>query len=128
MSKRPPEPSRRQRWLPYVRRIADMIAMRDWTVAISEEAPSGDDSIASVNCCDGRKVATLRFSNGFFFDTRAEQRQTVLHELIHCHFAPFYETAKRKTRGDATIHMLMEYAVDGLADGFAPLLPLPSVK
>jgi hypothetical protein len=121
------KPTRRQKWLPYVRELADLLALKDWQVVVSEEKPDGD-AIASVNCCDGRKLATVKLSEGFFSDSIEDQRQTITHELIHCHLAPFWEAVKRKARHDETLVMLMEYSVDGIADAVGPLLPLPKVK
>jgi hypothetical protein len=67
------EITRRQRWLPYVRMIADTIALKDWHVNIQEETPSVD-SIASCWPCEGRKIVTFKLSEGFLDSTPVKQR------------------------------------------------------
>jgi hypothetical protein len=127
MSKLKPEPTRRQRWLPYVRQIADTIGLRDWQVFIDEDTPR-EENIASCYPCEGRKIATVRFSESFLMSSPFKQRHAVVHELIHNHLAPYMYAVEKKTSNDPVLGMLMEYGVDGLADGFAHLLPLPKVK
>jgi len=119
------EPSRRQKWLPYVRDLADRLALRDWRVVIADDAPDGSDAIASVYCCPGRKYATIRFGDVFFSDDRADQRHSIVHELVHAHLGAYVAAVERLSNDDKTLRMLMEYAVDGLADAIAPLVPIP---
>jgi hypothetical protein len=122
---KPKQPSRRDRWQPYVRQLADKLCLKDWQIEISVEQPAGDNSIASVQPIYGRKYAVLRFSEGFLNDPKTEQRHTLVHELLHCHLAPLQrllETEEHLTHGGK---MALEYCVDGLADAIAPLLPEP---
>ena len=44
---KPQQLTRRQRWAPYVRRLADLLRLRDWRIEIYEDPPSGADAIAS---------------------------------------------------------------------------------
>lgn len=125
MPRSKPEPTRRQRWLPYVRRIADLIALKDWRIEIAEDEPSQSYAIANVEPIQGRRFATIRLSNGFFDDKPPSQRDTIIHELIHCHFAIYVHAVEKKTKDDSVLHMLMEHAVDSIAQGMSCHLPLP---
>jgi hypothetical protein len=124
MPKQPP-PTRRERWQAYVRTIADALRLKDWEFDIVQQAPSGDDSIASVQPVYGRKLAILRLSEGFLNDSYVEQRHTLVHELIHCHAAPLQRLLESEEHMTAGARQAIEYCVDGLADAIAPLLPLP---
>ena len=119
-----PESTRRQRWLPYVRQIADTIGLKDWAIKLPDELPAGD-AIASVYPCAGRKIGTLRLSEDFLDYPPEKQRQVLVHELIHCHAATYIRAVEIRTDKDPVLTLLMEYMTDGLADGFAHLLPLP---
>jgi hypothetical protein len=118
------QPTERQRWLPYIRRIADLMMLKDWRIEISEEHPA-DGAHASCEPVQGRKFATLRLSSGFVEGTQHEQRQTVVHELIHCHFGHAWRLLEVNDHMTTGAKMALEYGIDGLADAIAPLLPLP---
>jgi hypothetical protein len=119
------EPTRRQRWLPYLRDVADRLHLRDWRFVIAEDLPNDRDSIATAWCCYGRKYATLRLNDSFLADNRDEQRNTIVHELVHAHLAPYVRAVETMTNDDKVLRLLMEYSVDGLANAIAPLVPLP---
>ena len=124
-AKRSTEPTRRQRWLPYVRKLADIMTLKDWRIDIDEAQPNQRDAIMSVWICEGRRYATFYFSDRHFDSGPAEQRHSVTHELAHCVLGPYVKAVEMKTDDDKTLNMLMEYSVDALADAIAPLLPLP---
>ena len=77
---------------------------------------------------EGQKYATVRFDDSHFSTTREQQRNTVVHELIHCQLAVYVYAVEKKTDKDSVLHMLMEYTVDALAAAFAPFVALPSEK
>lgn len=119
----------------YVRRIADELSLRDWAFRIEFEPPENADALASIEPCEGRKLATLWVCKDFWDKSAEEQRHTIAHEMIHCHHAPASDLIRLdvlKHMGQATYDVLlaaykrqMEYCVDGLADALAPHLPLP---
>jgi hypothetical protein len=122
-----PEPSRRQKWAPYVRDVADRLALKDWRVVVADDVPTDRDCLASVYCCEGRKIATIRFNDSFLEDTRDRQRHIVVHELVHAHLAAYVRAVEKKTNDDDVLALLHEYATDSLADAIAPLVPLPPI-
>jgi len=121
---KPPPNTRRQKIGLYVRALMSMIGLRDWKLDVREELPANGGQ-ASVELLHGRKYAVLRLSEDFLNDTPEGQRQTICHELIHIHQAPWIRVLEVKEYDDPAVKLAMEYATDGLADGFAQFLPLP---
>jgi glyoxylase-like metal-dependent hydrolase (beta-lactamase superfamily II) len=116
-----------QSWGPYVRCIADLMWLRDWTVTIAN-TPPGDGAYAAVECLEGRKQLIVEFSDAFLDELApSEQRQIVVHELTHAHLDHAAVLA-HKAMGDHYPDFLLalEYGVDGIADAWAGRLPLPS--
>lgn len=122
----------------YVRATANQLGLRDWTFRISHtpllyENPRG----AEIECMYGKREAIVRLRSDFQNHSKDQQRQTLVHELVHCHFA----ASRRVTRqggalwlliGDSVGDMLRcqlndaeEDAVDALACAIAEFLPLP---
>lgn len=118
---------RRRRFGSYLRDLADRLGLRDWTVRVLDGAPDTPDAVATVDCPSGRKIAAVNLSDGFLDLSPAEQRQTLTHELVHCHFWPAYDLAHQYLSEDAfaAFRQALEYGVDGLADVLAPHLPVP---
>lgn len=124
----------------YVRAVADEMGLRDWTFEI--EIGDADvelpwetiSSCASIECVDGRKFATVTFPEDTRHRSREELRDTVAHELIHAHLNPACEIVRVDAKdgfSQATYEVMMagfrrniEFAVDGLAEAFAPHMPL----
>lgn len=115
----------------YVRAIADLLELRDWTILL-RAAPIGDDDEAEarVNLVYGRKLASLEFSPGFRELEPERQRHVVCHELIHLHVNPVWELLGEGPTevilGKPAFEVLartaatrVELAVDGLAEAFA---------
>jgi hypothetical protein len=116
--------TRRQRWAPYVRQLADILHLRDWSIDVSEESSSGD-STASCEPVNGRKLAIIRFSESFLTAPVVDQRHTITHELLHCQLGPLHRLLEANEFMRPSVLLALEYAVDGLADAIAPLLPEP---
>jgi hypothetical protein len=125
----------------YVRYIADQMGLRDWTLKIDigpcdAKHTEGFEWGASCSPVPGRKQATLKFaSERFTEDTRDELRQTVVHELVHCHFYGVWDTVRQDALNliaeqdaydvlIAGVRRHMEYGVDAVADAIAPRMPL----
>jgi hypothetical protein len=115
----------RQSWLPYARDLADRLGLRDWRVAVSDDPPEDPGATASIECVEGRRLAILRLSDRFLAGRPADQRQTVTHELIHCHLAPLDQVVMAAGLSDPWVRVILEYAIDGLAAAVAPMLPIP---
>ncbi len=114
---------------PYLRCLADKMGLRDWSVGIAEGVPDNANHTAEAQCRYGRKVLWVFLSEDFLGNSERTQRATLCHELIHAHMAPMHQLLIREL-GDGgpfeAYRMLMEYAVDGMAEEWARSLPLPS--
>src|SRR4051794_37550360 len=71
----------------YIRWVADHLELWDWTFRISDETTGEEHVLAEVRPAEGRKLADIIFCADFRDRAREEQRHTVAHELVHCHFA-----------------------------------------
>lgn len=115
----------------YVRTLADRLRLADWRIEIDPEL-ADEGSSASIGCTDGRKVAVMRVGRGCFAEPPEERRHTVVHELLHIHLWGVMVAANsvREPLGTAAYDVFwanlmnaIELAVDGIADGIAPLMP-----
>jgi len=111
---------------PYVRILADCLALRDWSFAFGA-LPAPAPYQAQITPLRGRKHAEIRLCEGFFILAGAVQRRCLVHELLHCHLAPcgFVAQDALGPNFQGVFVLNLEYGVDGLADAIAPLLPLP---
>lgn len=110
----------------YIAVIAGILCLSEWTLEVDDCSPSDSDAIAAIAPCRGRKIAWIRLSDGFLNDDPESQRHTIAHELLHCHFAMITHIAEDQIKDHRAWSLAMEYAVDGIADAIAPLLPLPT--
>ncbi|WP_422932048.1 hypothetical protein [Singulisphaera sp. PoT] len=118
----------RKQFEPYVRHIANLMRLRDWTVSISDEGPGNPDYNARVELIYGRKVLVVYLSNGFLQNSEEEQRHTICHEMTHALFAQMHQYLCNELGGNRFVgyKLLMEYGIDGVADVLSVYLPLPS--
>lgn len=73
-------------WESYIRHCADLFGLRDWRIELSREYTKNDDACATCRVWENQKGATIFLSDWFMKNYNArEQRETVLHELFHCH-------------------------------------------
>ena len=116
-----------QSWEPYVRQIAELMGLSHWTVRVIDR-PSGDDH-ADVDRINGRYLAIIQFGSAFLRDTPEGQRDTVVHELLHCHLAMQDYVAWENLPDPLkpVFRKANEYAVDLMARAWSALLPLPPV-
>lgn len=110
----------------YARRLADSMGLRDWSVHVLSGRP-GDDENASICCLWGRRVAEIKLSDDWFADDPPRQRQALVHELIHAHLASMHWLVQDAL--EPSLHpayeLTLEYAIDAMAEAWAPFLPLP---
>ena len=124
----------------YVRAVADLMELRDWTVQVDVGRPNSPDHAdglewgASCAPVTGRKFATLTFGPQLRHVLVEELRQTVVHELVHCHTFGMWDSVRHDLLvplGQQTYDVFiagferqMENGVDALADAIAPRMPL----
>ena len=117
----------------YVSDLKARLGLGAWTIALSHE-PCADRYMASVAQAGPRRCATIFINRRWETYSPDEKRQTLLHELCHIFFFDLqWAVAHVHEVLDSDVHTLLtsihthalEYAVDALADAFAPLMPLP---
>ena len=119
----------------YVRWVADRIGLRDWHFNVIYGHDEGEDTIAICTPTYGRRRAQLSFAEDFSTAyTAEEQRNTVIHELLHCHLAPVQDQVRLDLLGPlsqsgydlfySAFRQNLEYAVDSIAAALAKDLPL----
>ena len=129
------KPKRRRQVATYLRDLADRMELRDWTVRFLHE-PCGDGSLAECRVVYGRKWVDVQVCSRFFDMPPDEQRQTLVHELVHCHFdavegvmrdarqaKAFPKRARRVV--EHAQHRAVEHGVDAVAEALAPHMPMP---
>ena len=118
----------------YLRYLADHLELRDWRIHLADD-PCDEPYVAEIKSVYGRKWATIYLSERWHELSPVQQRQTLVHELIHCHFRLVESLAEQAemVMPRATYRLWytnhehgVEYAVDALAEAIAPFLDLPS--
>lgn len=117
----------------YIRFVADAMELRDWTFVLSHD-PAPDDCHAHITNTYGRKLAVIQVASDFRSAPPEQQRQTICHELVHCHL----ESSTNMVLNDLSEHLgkqadwlfwesfkrQIEYGVDALASALAKHMPL----
>lgn len=125
--------ARRDFWLHYLRMLANRMELRDWTVALSAR-PCEDGANAEIDRHRNHKYASISLCVGFDQRSDEDNRLTLVHELIHCHFNDSDALLdEARWQVDKTwLHLLCknmgtaeERAISTLANIIAPVLPLP---
>lgn len=123
----------------YIRDLADLLMLRDWAFTLKHDPITNDDeAIATVTATYGRKRAVIELCADFLEMSHEEIRHVLVHELIHVHMEPSCSIVRHSLPAMVgqpaylslweSFTQQIEYGVDGLADGIAPLLPLPKFK
>lgn len=118
----------------YVRTVADMIGLKDWQIIVDRDYLEADDTRAAI-CSPvyGRKLGHIQFNRNVRNDRLDEIRNTVVHELIHCHLSQVQSQVEcdldkiLPAKADVLFYRSfcrnVEFAVDGLAAGFCDYVP-----
>lgn len=118
----------------YLRKLADLLGLRDWDIELQQEWTGNEDAAASVQCVYGRKFARVWVAKDFFTFAPEKQRAFCTHELMHCHLQPLTNVLvnTKPHLASATYDVIykshldaLEYATDGIAVAVARFLPLP---
>jgi hypothetical protein len=117
----------------YVRWVADAMELRDWTITIDND-PCADDLEGSAVCTFSQRHVTIAFATNFRDRDPADQRETVVHELLHAHHEVTWRMVQTDLAGALgkpvyyvfcdSYRRAMEYTVDALAKTIAKAMPL----
>lgn len=124
--------SRRRYVLNYLAKLQMLMRLGDWEIKVSFDTPADEDCYAEIKPAKDQRRAELLFGKEFFLCTPADQRQTLVHELLHLHIVNAEEMATGAIASaiddnamrafDGAFSCEIERTVDGLADVIAPLL------
>lgn len=123
----------RRALLEYVRWVANEIELRDWTVELDRDA-CDDDRAGHAVCIDGQRHVTVAVNANFRGYSPEEQRETIVHELLHAQHAVCWrmvQTDLAEPMGKIAYYVFcdsyrraMEYTVDALSKALAKHMPL----
>jgi hypothetical protein len=118
---------RRQKFAPYIRHLADLMYLRDWTFELHDTPPDNARHGACVYVPFGRCYCNVYVNDKFLDFPPAIQRSTLVHELLHCHFEPMRESAMQalSKREYKLWNIAFERGIDQTAMAWAESLPLP---
>lgn len=118
----------------YIAALVPLFRLEAWDIVVGDGPPENPHSLAAVTFHRTLHDATIRFADSFYARERAEQRQTVAHELLHLVTAmenvaalTGLESLEGRAAEWALSRFDHEYerATDALARIIAPALPLP---
>jgi hypothetical protein len=140
-SKRKNLPQQLDPWvLRYVNRLKKSLKLTDWNIIVLAE-PCASDSLGEIDVVFGQQYAKMQLNKNFKKQKPEELRSTIIHELLHCHFAPITEAAqeildpiKEDPGGTKIIRSTLngleyqqERVIDNIAEAIAPHFPLPDI-
>ena len=117
----------------YISEAQQTLNLGQWKIEL-EDSPCEDDALAEIEVSENLWQARIRVAHSFFKEKPEEQRDTIVHELIHVHTSGIERSRDRmeKTLGElawpvfqASMENEVERAVDALAKIVAPTLPIP---
>lgn len=120
----------------YVATLQPLLRIQHWAITVGNNEPS--DGALADNCCYMRQYRNdIHFSDRFFGKSPEQQRETVVHELLHVVVEHWYRSTRAAFQGLSSTSQEwaierneheMEMCVDSLAKILAPHLPLPPTE
>lgn len=111
----------------YVDTLANLMGLTGWTFTVRPAAAS-EDAEAEIEVVYGRRRAVIHLSKDWDQMPVEDQREVLVHELLHAALAPLTQLVGELVSGDAedaALALMEEWVVDGLAVAWARELPLP---
>jgi hypothetical protein len=120
----------------YIRNMADALGLRDWHLFLKYEPPDDAETGAMVVPIEGRKHASIYLCEDFRDLKPENQREYIVHELLHLHFQPACDVIRADLWESNALSFsqhrqvwesfkrLMEYGVDGVTEHIAGFFPL----
>jgi hypothetical protein len=134
-------PNQLDPWLlRYVNKLRKILKLTDWNIVVLAK-PCPSDSLGEIDVIFGQQFAKMQLSKNFQKQKPEDLRSTIVHELLHCHFAPITETAqeildpiKEDPGGTKIIRSTLngleyqqERVIDNISEAISPFLPLPEI-
>ncbi len=125
---------RRKLLTEYVGDLADCLHLADWHITVNFDVPADEDAYAEIVPHSNQRRAEIRVGSSFDILDAAGVRQTLVHELLHCHlFAPHHlaeellvaSAGKKSSLALIALNAAVEQATDAIAEAMAAMVPLP---
>lgn len=112
-----------------------VMRLNDWYVVAKDTPPEDEDGGLSYDAFAGSFIrdssdhASVHLGDSFWDETPEEQRETLAHELLHCHLYRLHRFVEDRLRKAdiTTARQMEEIAIEQLARIVAPLLPMPAI-
>lgn len=119
----------------YAEDLASYMGLADWTIQVTFESCT-DDTLAEIECVYGQRLARITLVKHWLCMPREDQRDTLVHELVHALLAPLSQMAYdmvdaltdnegAQAAAKAALAGSEEWVVDPISIAWAPHLPLP---
>ncbi len=117
----------------YTRQIAVAMGLGGWIIE-ETEAPATEGCLAEIEPTYGQRHAKLSLCKEWDTLDPVEQRDTIVHELLHVHLSHLTQLAHdivetvdegATKAARASLSLAEEYAVDAMATAWSPYMPLP---
>lgn len=121
--------------LAYCTLVRDRMRLQAWDLEVSAESPDEDEVLLTISPNPARHFGRIRVGS-FFEQDRREQRQTVVHELVHLIQADLWASLDSGPVSGAlyrvgltwvseTVRRELEVQADAVARLIAPTMPMP---
>jgi hypothetical protein len=122
-------------WLhSYVETLVEQLKLSHWNIAL-DSRPCDENCWADITITPAQSTATIALAANWREWTREEMRETLTHELLHCHLNPMCELVQELTDDhahSATLNKAVDYSnertTDALTNLVAPYMALPVQK
>lgn len=117
----------------YTRQIAVAMGLGGWHIEQSAD-PASEGCLAEIEPTYGQRHAKLSLCAEWDTLPPEEQRDTIVHELVHVHLASLTQLAYDLVQeldpsavkvAQAALNLAEEYVVDAMAGAWSPYMPLP---
>ena len=118
----------------YVATVARTLGLSDWILEVTVGDP-GEDACAKVDAPYGQRRATITLGQLFLDQTPQDQRDTVVHELLHLVLMPSWQYIDELLDAELGVRAAriawlgytqhVEYSIDQLAATISPAVQLP---
>lgn len=124
---------KKQTTVEYTRQIAVSMGLGGWVIEESAD-PASEGCLAEIEATYGQRHAKLSLCKDWDELPVEEQRDTIVHELLHVHLAHLTQLAHdivesldegASKASKAALTLTEEYTVDAMASAWAPYMPLP---
>jgi hypothetical protein len=121
----------------WVRIVANTLNLTDWTISLEWDDTLEDNYLARCIVQHARNEAKIILGKSFLELSPSEKRDTIVHELLHCHFATVDEYVSDTipvligkpayTAWESAYDLMGERAIDNVAMAISAIgaIPLP---